>query len=46
MVSGFFDGGYAAAMAPVERLTQVALVLGLAVLAVLAGRRALRLLRG
>lgn len=46
VVSGFFDGGYAAAMAPVERLTQVTLVLGLAVLALLAGRRALRLLRG
>jgi len=46
VVSGFFDGGYAAAMAPVERLTQVSLVLGLAVLALLAGRRALRLLRG
>ena len=45
VVSGFFDGGYAAAMAPVERLTQGALVLGLAALAVLAGRRALRLLR-
>ena len=46
VVSGFFDGGYAAAMAPVERLTQVSLVLGLAALALLAGRRALRLLRG
>ena len=43
VVSGVFDGGYAAAMAPVERLTQVTLVLGLALL---AGRRALRLLRG
>ena len=46
VVSGFFDGGYAAAMAPVERLTQVTLVLGLSVLALLAGRRSLRLLRG
>ena len=46
VVSGFFDGGYAAAMAPVERLTQVTLVLGLAVLALLAGRRAQRLLHG
>jgi len=46
VVSGFFDGGYSTAMAPVERLTQVALVLGLAVLALLAGRRVVRLLRG
>ena len=46
VVSGFFDGGYAAALAPLERVSQVALVLGLAVLAVLAARRALRVLRG
>ena len=46
VVSGFFDGGYAAALAPVERVTQVALVVGLAGLAVLAGRRAVRVLRG
>ena len=37
-MSGFFDGGYSAAMPAVERLTQVALVLGLTVLALLAGR--------
>jgi hypothetical protein len=46
VVSGFFDGGYAAALTPVERLAQVALVLGLAGLSVLAGRRVVRVLRG
>ena len=46
VVSGFFDGGYAAQLAPVERLCQVALVLGLAALGVLAGRRAVLLRRG
>jgi hypothetical protein len=45
VVSGFFDGGYAAALAPVERLSQVALVAGLAALSVLAARRAVRLMR-
>ena len=43
--SGFFDGGYAAALSPVERLAQVALVLGLTVVAVLAGHRAGQLVR-
>ena len=46
VVSGFFDGGYSAEMPAAQRLTQVALVLGLTVLALLAGRRVLRLLRG
>ena len=46
VVSGFFDGGYAAALAPVERVTQAALVVGLAGLAVLGGRRAVGVLRG
>jgi hypothetical protein len=45
VVSGFFDGGFAAALSPVERLAQVALVLGLAVVAVLAGNRAVGLVR-
>lgn len=43
VVSGAFDGGYAARLAPVERGTQVALVLGLVAVAVLAARRALDL---
>ena len=46
VVSGAFDGGYAARLAPVERVTQVALVLGLVVVAVVAGRRALSLRTG
>ena len=46
VVSGLFDGGYSARLAPVERLCQVALVLGLTALGVLAGRRAVRLRRG
>ena len=46
VVSGLFDGGYAAQLAPVERLCQVALVLGLTALGVLAGRRAVLLRRG
>ena len=37
MVSGCFDGGYAAQLAPVERVAQVALVLGLVAVVVLAG---------
>ena len=45
VVSGFFDGGYQAALSPVERVTQLALVLGLAVVAVLALHRAGRLAR-
>jgi hypothetical protein len=45
VVSGLFDGGYAAQLAPVERLCQVALVLGLTGLGVLAGRRAVLLRR-
>ena len=45
VVSGVFDGGYAAQLAPVERVTQAALVLGLVAVAVLAGRRALHLRR-
>ncbi|MFL6153562.1 MAG: hypothetical protein ACJ72B_14380 [Ornithinibacter sp.] len=40
VVSGLFDGGYAAALTPVQRLTQVALVLGLTVVTVLAVLRA------
>jgi len=43
VVSGLFDGGYAAELAPLERLVQVALVLTLGALAVLAARRAVRL---
>ena len=43
VVSGVFDGGYAAQLAPLERVTQAALVLGLVAVAVLAGRRALTL---
>jgi hypothetical protein len=46
VVSGLFDGGYAAQLAPVERLCQVALVLVLTALGVLAGRRAVLLRRG
>jgi len=46
VVSGFFDGGYAAALVPVERLVQVSLVVALGVLATLAARRAVRLRRG
>ena len=46
VVSGFFDGGYAAALTPVERVAQVALVVGLAGLAVLAALRSVRVLRG
>ena len=46
VVSGFFDGGYAAALGAAERVIQVTLVLGLAAVSVLAGRRAVRLLRG
>jgi hypothetical protein len=41
VVSGVFDGGYAAQLAPVERVTQAALVPGLVTVAVVAGRRAL-----
>lgn len=40
VVSGAFDGGYAAQLAPVERAAQATLVLGLVAAAVLAGRRA------
>jgi hypothetical protein len=46
VASGFFDGGYAADLAPLERVAQVALVLGLTTVAVLAGRRAWRAGRG
>jgi hypothetical protein len=45
VVSGFFDGGYAAVLTPLERATQVALVLSLAATAVVAARRARRLSR-
>jgi len=45
VVSGFFDGGYAAALTSVQRLSQISLVAGLAALSVLAGRRAVRLMR-
>ena len=43
VVSGVFDGGYATQLAPVERVTQAVLVLGLVAVAVVAGRRALQL---
>ena len=46
VVSGLFDGGYTAQLAPAERLCQVGLVLGLVALGVLAGRRAALLRRG
>ncbi|WP_392544515.1 hypothetical protein [Oryzobacter telluris] len=46
VVSGFFDGGYAADLAPVARVAQVALVLGLATVAVAALRRLVRLRQG
>ena len=46
VASGFFDGGYAAALSPVERVAQVTLVLGLTGLAVLSGRRVVHVLRG
>ena len=45
VVSGFFDGGYVAALAPLERVAQVALVLALTATAVLAVRRVPRLAR-
>lgn len=46
VVSGAFDGGYAADLTPVQRTIQVALVLSLAGTAYLAARRALRSSRG
>jgi len=43
VVSGFFDGGYVAALAPMERVAQAALVLALTATAALAVRRVRRL---
>jgi len=45
VVSGAFDGGYAATLAPLERVAQVALVLALSATAVVAARRVHRLVR-
>ena len=45
VVSGAFDGGYAAELTLPERLAQVALVLGLTTVSVLAGRRAVAVAR-
>ena len=45
VLSGLFDGGYAADLTAPQRLTQVVLVLGLTAVAVLAGRRAVAVRR-
>ena len=45
VVSGAFDGGYAAELTLPERVAQVALVVGLTTVSVLAGRRAVAVAR-